>query len=108
MRIPFTTPFPPSFIYPPTATNLPAAVAALHQFLSAPSHNSRNSSTTLVLTGAGISVESGLPDYRGEKGTYRLNKNYRHIFYREFISSHEARKRSVTTLYLSTPYPRSS
>ena len=90
VRIPYTIPFPPPLIYPPTATSLPAAAVALNKFLSAPS-----SSATLVLTGAGISVESGLPDYRGEKGTYRLNKNYRPIFYREFISSHEARKRYV-------------
>lgn len=46
-----------------------------------------------MLTGAGISVASGLADYRGIKGTYRVNKTYRPIYYHEFLSNHEARKR---------------
>lgn len=46
-----------------------------------------------MLSGAGISVASGLADYRGTKGTYRLNTTYKPIFYNEFKASHEARKR---------------
>lgn len=48
---------------------------------------------TVLLTGAGISVASGLADYRGEKGTYTQNKSYRPIYFHEFVASHEARKR---------------
>jgi len=47
----------------------------------------------VILSGAGISVASGLADYRGTKGTYRVNKTYRPIYYHEFLANHEARKR---------------
>jgi len=47
----------------------------------------------VILSGAGISVASGLADYRGVNGTYRQNKTYRPIYYHEFLSNHEARKR---------------
>jgi NAD-dependent SIR2 family protein deacetylase len=47
----------------------------------------------VVLSGAGISVASGLADYRGERGTYTLNRTYRPIYYNEYARSHEARKR---------------
>jgi hypothetical protein len=50
-------------------------------------------SNTLLLTGAGISVASGLADYRGTAGTYTLNRKYRPIYFGEFCDSHEARKR---------------
>lgn len=51
------------------------------------------STKAVLLTGAGISVASGLADYRGIGGTYTLNKTYRPIYYHEFIANHEARKR---------------
>jgi NAD-dependent SIR2 family protein deacetylase len=47
----------------------------------------------VLLTGAGISVASGLADYRGTNGTYTLNKAYRPIYFNEFCENHEARKR---------------
>ncbi|KAI0629338.1 DHS-like NAD/FAD-binding domain-containing protein [Trametes polyzona] len=37
-----------------------------------------------VLTGAGVSVDSGIRAYRGEKGSY-LNPNYKPIFYHELM-----------------------
>ena len=98
-RLPYLAPFPPPVIYPASATSLPAAVAAFQRFLN---HDIKTSGKTLLLTGAGISVESGLADYRGKNGTYRLNKKYRPIFYNEFLANHEARKRHVHSSDLDT------
>ena len=99
MRIPHTGPLPPPIIIPRNANTPTGAVSALTRFLAAPRSKhlppipqSQNSQTVL-LTGAGISVASGLADYRGAGGTYTLNKTYRPIYYNEFISNHEARKR---------------
>jgi NAD+-dependent protein deacetylase sirtuin 4 len=52
-----------------------------------------SSGQTILLTGAGISVASGLADYRGTNGTYTLNKTYRPIYYHEFVAKHDARRR---------------
>jgi len=64
------------------------------------------------MSGAGISVASGLADYRGTNGTYRLNKTYRPIYYHEFLQNHEARKRywarsflGWTNLHKARPNP---
>jgi NAD-dependent deacetylase sirtuin 4 len=45
---------------------------------------------TLVLSGAGISTESGIPDYRGPNGSMRTR---RPMQYREFVGSEDARRR---------------
>ena len=92
MRIPYTEILAPPTVVPSSATTLSGAVAALQQFFEAPLPSHLDSKTT-VLTGAGLSVDSGLADYRGVKGTYRVNKTYRPIYHHEFVSSHEARKR---------------
>lgn len=98
MRIPYTGPLPPPLITPRSANSLPGAIAALSNFLTAsPSPTLRDGAhdpnSTVILSGAGISVASGLADYRGINGTYRQNKTYRPIYYHEFLASHEARKR---------------
>lgn len=99
MRIPYTGPLPPPVIFPKYATTVAGAATALAQFLLAPPPPSlngvshRRGDQSVLLTGAGISVASGLADYRGENGTYTQNKSYRPIYFHEFVESHEARKR---------------
>ena len=98
LRVPFTGKFPEPLIVPKSANSLKGATTALTNFLTSPTSPRNRSETshneqTVLLTGAGISVASGLADYRGINGTYTLNKTYRPIYYNEFISIHEARKR---------------
>ncbi|KAL9944614.1 hypothetical protein ACHAPW_001176 [Verticillium nonalfalfae] len=102
MRIPYTELFAPPTLIPRNANTLPGAVAALTRFLTAPVADGR-SPTTVILSGAGLSVSSGLADYRGAKGTYRVNKTYRPIYYHEFLASHEARKRYWARSFLGWP-----
>lgn len=108
MRIPYTGPLPPPFIIPKSASSIRGAATALAEFLTAtpaatapasPAHptsplpHSHPHPRTALLSGAGISVASGLADYRGTNGTYTRNKAYRPIYFHEFVGSHEARKR---------------
>lgn len=113
MRIPFTDPLPAPRIIPAAATSAAGAVDALARFLapsaltSAAASPTRGdgggeTSGTLVLTGAGISVASGLADYRGTRGTYTLNKTYRPIYYGEFVARHDARKRYWARSFLGS------
>ncbi|SPO02779.1 related to sirtuin type 4 [Cephalotrichum gorgonifer] len=102
MRIPYRDPLPPPAIIPRSATTLPAAVAALVQFLTSPSPNGLPEST-VVLSGAGLSVASGLADYRGVNGTYRVNKAYHPIYYSEFMASHTSRQRYWARSFLGWP-----
>ena len=55
--------------------------------LAAMLHGSRR---PVVFTGAGISTESGIPDFRGPGGVWT---KYKPVMFDDFISSHEARKR---------------
>lgn len=109
MRIPYTDVLAPPTVTPKSAATLAGAVAALQEFFTA-STSKGNPASTLVLTGAGVSVASGLADYRGTNGTYRVNKTYRPIYYSEFLQNHEARKRywarsflGWTTLHKAKP-----
>lgn len=57
----------------------------------------------LVLTGAGISTESGIPDYRSaDVGLYARSKN-RPVIYQQFIKSPEVRVRYWARNYLGWP-----
>jgi NAD+-dependent protein deacetylase sirtuin 4 len=107
LRVPYTDPLPHPNIIPRSAATTAGAIEALARFFGVGSSRRSNSSPplpplntgadgrgkALLLTGAGISVASGLADYRGTNGTYTLNKTYRPIYYHEFCSNHEARKR---------------
>lgn len=94
MRIPYTAPLPAPTIIPSVAASVSGAIAALTEFLaSTPQQQDKPKDKTVLLTGAGISVASGLADYRGTKGTYTLNKTYRPIYFHEFVANHAARKR---------------
>lgn len=101
MRIPYTGALPPPLIIPAAASDLHGAINALTNFLR-PSRNEPPPRTTL-LTGAGISVASGLADYRGKDGTYTSNPNYRPVYYHEFTSSHVWRKRYWARSFLGYP-----
>lgn len=68
-------------ILPPT----PLEVDQLTAFLQA--HNK-----LVCITGAGISTASGIPDYRGPNGSYRV-PGHKPILHQEFMSSHATRQR---------------
>ena len=51
----------------------------------------RESKNIVFLSGAGISTNSGLPDFRSDNGFWKINKP---IMFRDFLSSHEARQLS--------------
>lgn len=89
-------------VVPTSATSLPGALAALARFLATPSPRGLPPSAA-VLSGAGLSVASGLADYRGANGTYRVNGTYRPIFYADFLASHEARQRYWARSFIGWP-----
>ncbi len=57
----------------------------------------------MLLTGAGISTDSGIPDYRDENGQW---KHAKPVQYQDFISSHSARKRYWARSMLGWPRMR--
>ena len=48
----------------------------------------RNSRRALIFTGAGISTDSGIPDFRGPQGVWTRRKP---VYYQDFMSSEAAR-----------------
>jgi len=77
---------------------LATAVERISEFLSP--------GNALVLTGAGVSVDSGIRAYRGHDGRY-LNPNYKPIFYQELVdpspTGHLFRQRYWSRSYLGYP-----
>ncbi|KAJ2833569.1 hypothetical protein GGI24_000791 [Coemansia furcata] len=74
---------------------LPAAQAPVTSEVleSVAAYFRRHKGRVLALTGAGVSVPSGIPDYRGSSGTYRVHGHYRPILYHELVSQHASRQR---------------
>ncbi|EPS34192.1 hypothetical protein PDE_09156 [Penicillium oxalicum 114-2] len=109
IRIPFTGPLPPALIIPSSASTLAGAIDAVSAFFTAPPSlhlrgiDVGRNRQTVLLTGAGISVASGLSDYRGDQGTYRRNKAYRPIYFHEFTARHEARQRYWARSFVGWP-----
>ncbi|KAI9310267.1 Sir2 family, partial [Dichotomocladium elegans] len=58
---------------------------------------------TLVMTGAGISTDSGIPDYRGDEGTYVRNPKHRPILFHELLSSELFRRRYWARAFMGWP-----
>lgn len=71
-------------------------VNSLQQFLD-------NHRKTLVITGAGLSTESGIPDYRSEDVGLYARKNYKPMQYQQFISSEALRQRYWARSFVGWP-----
>lgn len=64
----------------------------------------RSAERTVVLTGAGMSTESGLPDFRSEGGLWKQNRRFEELAsvhallheYREFVEFYRWRRQALT------------
>lgn len=62
----------------------------------------KKSERLLVVTGAGMSTASGIPDYRSPKGSY--SRGHKPIQHADFVRKHEARQRYWTRSFLGWQY----
>lgn len=67
-----------------SALQLEECVEQLHEWIS-------TKSSILTITGAGLSTESGIPDYRGSKGSY--HEGHKPMIHDQFMSAEANRKR---------------
>ena len=79
--------------------SLPLSQEKLKEFISV----LKNVDKLVVMTGAGISTESGIPDYRSQGiGVYARSKN-RPITIQEFLSSEKNRRRYWARNFIAWP-----
>ncbi|MSO90496.1 MAG: NAD-dependent deacetylase [Acetobacteraceae bacterium] len=73
-------------------------IAALRRLIEA-------SQRAVVFTGAGISTESGIPDFRSPTGIWQTSKP---IYFQDFMASSEVRRESWRRKFLSDPTIRAA
>ncbi|XP_055545131.1 NAD-dependent protein deacylase Sirt4 [Wyeomyia smithii] len=86
-----------------TSMFVPAHEPALESDLRRLEKFLENKPNTLVLTGAGISTESGIPDYRSEGVGLYARSNHKPIQHGDFIKSEAVRKRYWARNYVGWP-----